>query len=132
MRRVLVDTNVIISALLFPNSTPAAALINVLSNERLVLAEWIIAELHEVISRKRPDLEVPLELFLAGIDYETALAIPSGEKIADKDDQPILDAAIASRVEVVLTGDRHFLDLDLASPAIMTPRAYLDSFPAAD
>mgnify|MGYP003510865343 FL=1 len=82
MRRVLVDTNVIISALLFPNSTPAAALINVLSNERLVLAEWIIAELHEVISRKRPDLEVPLELFLAGIDYETALAIPSGEKIA--------------------------------------------------
>jgi predicted nucleic acid-binding protein len=54
--RVLVDTNVVISALLLPNSTPARALALVLDEHRLVLTDWIIDELHEVVRRKRPDL----------------------------------------------------------------------------
>ena len=72
MIRVLVDTNVIISALLFPNSTPARVLARVLDEHRLVLTDWIISELHEVVGRKRPDLLDSLDAFLAGIDYELA------------------------------------------------------------
>ena len=53
--RVLVDTNVIISALLFPSSTPAQVLGVVLEEHTLVLTDWIVAELHEVVGRKRPD-----------------------------------------------------------------------------
>jgi hypothetical protein len=42
VRRVRADTNVIISALLFPGSTPALALRRILSGERLVLTPWIL------------------------------------------------------------------------------------------
>ncbi len=75
MIRVLVDTNVVISALLFPNSTPARALALVLDEHRLVLTDWIIDELHEVVGRKRPDRLAALHAFLDGIDYELASTV---------------------------------------------------------
>lgn len=127
MRRVLVDTNVIVSALLFPDSVPAEALSDVLSNQRLVLAEQVIEELHEVVARKRPDLLPALDDLLAGIPFETAAPAPSKTRIADIDDQLILDAAVAADVDVILTGDWHFLSLSLVRPAAVTPREYLDS-----
>lgn len=128
--RVLVDTNVVISALLFPNSAPSEVLAQVLAGERLVLTRWIIDELQEVVARKRPDLLPALEAFLAGIDYELAelgTSSGSGVNIADEDDQPILDAALAADVDVIVTGNKHFLALGLTRPQILTPRAFLDS-----
>lgn len=130
MIRVLVDTNVVISALLFPDSAPSEVLVEVLAGERLVLTRWIIDELHEVVSRKRPDLPPALDTFLAGIDYELAEPGSSGghgATIADEDDQPILDAALAADVDVIVTGDKHSLALGLDRPLILTPRAFLNS-----
>ncbi len=126
MIRVLVDTNVVISALLFPDSTPARALALVLDEHRLVLTDWIIAELHEVVGRKRPDLLAALDAFLSGIEYE--LAAPGGASVpvSDPDDQPILDAAVAGAVDVIVTGDKAFLSLGLDHPRILTARAFLD------
>jgi len=70
--RVLVDTNVIVSAFLFPNSTPARALALVLDEHRLVLSRWVIDELHEVIERKWPDRGPALEGFFLELDYGLA------------------------------------------------------------
>ena len=116
MIRVLVDTNVVISALLFPNSTPARALALVLDEHRLVLTDWIIDELHEVVGRKRPDLLAALDTFLAGIDYELASPGDPSVPISDPGDQPILDAAVAGAVDVIVTGDKAFLSADPGPP----------------
>ena len=128
MTRVLVDTNVVISALLFPTSTPAQALMLVLDEHRLVLTDWILAELREVVGRKRPDLLPALEAFLAGIDFELAEPGHSVVAISDPDDQPILDAAVAAAVDVVVTGDKHFLSLGLEQPRILTARGFVDDY----
>lgn len=128
MSRVLVDTNVVISALLFPTSVPAKALALVLDRHRLVLTRWIIDELHEVVGRKRPDLLPALEGLLEGIDYELAEPGRPGVLISDPDDQPILDAAVAAAVDVIVTGDKHFLQLTLAPPRIVTAREFLNEF----
>ena len=126
MRRVLVDTNVVISALLFPDSTPSRALRKVLVEDRLVLTAWILDELHEVVARKRADLLPALDEFLAALAFEVVEPGAVGGTIADPDDKPILDAALSSEVDVIVTGDRHFLELTLERPEILTPRAYLD------
>lgn len=55
MTRVLLDTNVIISALLFPGSTPDQVVRLVLDEYDLV-TDWIIEELRAVVLRKRPDV----------------------------------------------------------------------------
>lgn len=128
MIRVLVDTNVVISTLLFPNSTPARALTLVLDEHRLVLTDWIIDELHEVVGRKRPDLLPALEAFLTGIDYELASPGDPSVPISDPNDQPILDAAVAAAVDVIVTGDKLFLSLGLDQPRILTARSFLDAY----
>ena len=131
MSRVLVDTNVIISAFLFPNSTPARALALVLDEHRLVLSTWVIDELHEVGERKWPDRGPALEGFFLELDYELAEPGDPSVPISDPKDQPILDAAIAEAVDVIVSGDKHFLKLELDQPRIVTARGFLGEYGAA-
>ena len=42
------------------------------------------------------------------------------EKIRDADDRPILRAAIEAGVDILLTGDKDFLESSVAKPKIMT------------
>lgn len=130
MSRVLVDTNVILSALLFPSSVPAQVVNHVISREQLVLTQWIIDELYEVTLRKRPDLIPSLDEFFSSIDFEMIAPMPiSGPRVlmADLKDQPILDAAIEADVEILISGDRHFLKLIIDRPKVMNARDYLTS-----
>jgi hypothetical protein len=88
MTRVLVDTNVVISALLFPTSVPAQALSLVLDEHVLVLTQWVLDELHRIVGEKRPDLPPALDAFLIGIDYELVQPGQTGPTISDPNDQP--------------------------------------------
>ncbi|TAK69210.1 MAG: putative toxin-antitoxin system toxin component, PIN family [Actinomycetota bacterium] len=126
--RVLLDTNIIISALLFRSSTPSTVVEVVLQEHRLVRTEWVIAELREVVGRKRPDLVPALERFLSSIDYELVSPGDTAVAISDPDDQPILDAATASAVDVIVTGDKHFLTLNIETPLILTARAFVEAY----
>ena len=49
------------------------------------------------------------------------------KRIRDVKDQPILNAAILYDVDVILTGDKDFLSLDLDRPACMTAAQFLES-----
>ena len=50
----------------------------------------------------------------------------SESQVRDADDRPILRAAIAAKADVLLTGDKDFLESGLESPKIMTPAEFLD------
>ena len=126
MSRVLVDTTVIVSAVLFPGSTPADALAYVLEHEDLVLTQWIIDELHDVVRRKWPDRMPALVALLQTIPYTLAAPLPTSTPMRDTHDQPILDAAIAGAIDVLITGDKDFLALTIDLPRILTARQYLD------
>lgn len=52
--RVLIDTNVLFSALLFPRSKPARALLHVADRHTIVLCDRSIAELRDILRRKAP------------------------------------------------------------------------------
>ncbi len=45
--------------------------------------------------------------------------------IRDVKDRPILRAAIKARADVLLTGDKDFLESGVENPAIMTPAEFL-------
>ena len=76
MTRVLLDTNVIVSALCSPALLPDRVLRLVLDEHDLVLTDWIIGELRAVALRKQPDLLPALEDFLTRIDPEIAPPAP--------------------------------------------------------
>ncbi len=120
------DTNVLFSALLFPNSKPAQALLHILNEHDIVLCDQTIAELWEVIGRKAPQMLPDAEVFLAEISYELIPAVRYGVKlIRDASDQPILNAAIVFNVDVILTGDKDFLSLGLEQPQCLTVSQFL-------
>ncbi len=43
----------------------------------------------------------------------------------DLNDRGILRAAIISKADIILTGDKDFLDMNLEHPVIMTPGEFL-------
>ena len=125
--RVLVDTNILFSALLFPNSKPARALLYVSDNHEMVLCDRNITELRDIIRRKAPQILPDAEALLAEMAYELIPAIYRADKlIRDVKDQPILNAAILSDVDVILTGDKEFLSLDMEHPRCMTASQFLE------
>ncbi len=70
----------------------------------------------------------PLRHLLEGIDCELVEPGDPTVAISDPNDQPILDAAVAAAVDVLVTGDKAFLGLDLVQLRIVTARQFIDEF----
>jgi len=125
--RVLVDTNILLSAMWFKNSRVAKALLYVINNHDLILSDRNIAEMRDVIKRKTPEILADAEVFLAELSYELIPSVEEAEKlIRDPKDQPILNAAIAYGVDIILTGDKDFLSLEMEYPKPMTVAQFLE------
>ncbi len=126
--RILVDTNILISAVLFPLSKPAKALIHTAENHEMVLCDQNLTELRKVLSRKAPQALPDAEVLLTELSYELIPATLHAQKlIRDAKDQPILNAAMLYNVDIILTGDKDFLSLDIEHPKCMTVAQFLDS-----
>jgi putative PIN family toxin of toxin-antitoxin system len=126
--KVLVDTNILLSAMWFKNSKVAKTLLYVANHHELILCDRNVAEMREVIKRKSPNILADAEVFLAELSYELIPSVEKAEKlIRDPKDQPILNAAIVSGVDVILTGDKDFHSLDLDCPKPMTVAQFLEA-----
>ena len=125
---ILVDTNVLISALLNPKSKPSQALHHAAEHHNLILSDYNIAELHRVTQQKFPSKQSDIDVLLARLSYELVPAPLSPQKlIADPKDAPILNAAILAEVDVMISGDKHFLQLQMERPRVLTAAAYLEA-----
>lgn len=126
--RILIDTNVLFSALLFPLSKPAKALLYVADNHEIVLCDRNIAELRDILKRKAPKYLPDAEVLFAELSYELIPSVDYTEKpIRDAKDQPILNAAIVYDIDIILTGDKDFLSLDMEKPRCMTVAQFFES-----
>lgn len=124
--RILIDTNVLFSALLQPSSRPARALVHAAEHHRVVLCKRNVGELREILSRKAARYLPAAEELLDTMAYELIPEVEhTTQHIRDVKDQPILNAAIASDVDVILTGDKDFLSLAIDRPACMTVADFL-------
>ena len=68
--RILIDTNILISAILFPKSLIAKTLLYITNNHSIVFCDQSIEELREVLRRKKPDKLPDAEVLLAELSYE--------------------------------------------------------------
>lgn len=132
--RILIDTNVLISAALSANGVPFQAYIKAVTypNHGLV-CEQNIDEMKRIFYKKFPNRLAALDKFLSVALLTLELVkVPTREdnlemKIRDVDDRPILRAAIEAKVDILLTGDKDFLESGIENPRIMTPADFLKS-----
>ena len=126
--KIMTDTNILFSALLFPDSRPAQALFRILDFHELYLCDYIISELQRVVSRKRPDLLPDIDVLFSKLSYELVAAQPESKKIiSDPKDHSILNAAISAGVDIIISGDSHFLNLKLEHPKTISVAEFLDN-----
>lgn len=126
--RIMIDTNVIVSAIYNPKSNPSLILRHVCNIHNLVLCDYIVAECRSVVLRKFPNHLYALNQLLASLKFEFIMAPSFGLSMTDPKDSPILNAAIMSNIDIIISGDRHFLLLDIERPVILSPSEYLDSY----
>lgn len=130
--KVMVDTNVLFSAILFPKGQAAKAFTHCLMHHELVISTYVIDELKRVIAKKYPKNISAIDAFLEKLSFSlvyTPVKIDQLQfKIRDPKDYPVLYTAMIENVDVLLTGDSDFKDTDITHPEIVTPKEFLEKF----
>lgn len=134
---IVIDTNLLISAVLFPNSLPAKALDKALIYWEIIVSKSTLEEFLEVISRKKFDkyfVDRPngRQIFIENFVGAVTIVEPT-ETITDcKDpkDNQFLEIAISANARLLVTGDHK--DLITMNPyrglEILTARKFLENY----
>ncbi len=135
--KVLIDTNVLVSAALNPNGVPAAAYKKAASYpNHCMICEQNLDELKRIFQQKFPKKLSALENFLATARTTLELVpVPKEETalesaIRDVNDRPILRAAVKAGADILLTGDKDFLSSEITTPAMMSPSEFVAASPS--
>jgi len=129
----MLDTNVIISAGLFPSKTMTAFIESISMHHRIVLCSYCLDELYDVIQRKFPNKLHQIEIFLQKLPFEL-ISIPIANHteihidIRDDADYPVLMSAILADVDILITGDKDFMGLSIDKPEILTPSEFIEQY----
>jgi putative PIN family toxin of toxin-antitoxin system len=129
--RLVLDTNVVLSGLLFPGSTPSRALLKAQA-DTVLASDATLLELVEVLGRARFDRYIErsvrqrLVAEFANICEKVQIDFPIRVCRDPKDDK-FLEVAVHGRADVLVTGDADLLALNpFRGIAIQTPAEYLE------
>ena len=129
--RVVLDTNGVVSGMLFPGSIPSPALFKA-QKGRVLASEATNLELLEVLKRSRFDryIEAGIRNALAAEYLNACELIPIPFPIhacRDPRDDKFLEVAVYGRAGVIVSGDADLLALHpFRGVAILTPAEFLD------
>ena len=115
-KRVVVDTNTIVSGILLPRSVPGKLLDFLAEHGTLIFSPATRDELLEVIAREKFDRYVPVEARERSVvilvrDGEMVTPLRSFHVCRDSRDDKFLDAAFAWDADCIVTGDEDLLSL---------------------
>ena len=131
--RVVLDTNVLISGLIWPRGIPAQVVALARQGRvRSVISPVLLEEFREVLERKigfqRDFIEAVVETVVEHseiVSPRRALHVVR----SDPDDDRVLECAVEGKADAVVTGDRHLLGLRaFRSISILSPRDFLSRF----
>ena len=130
--RVMLDTNILVSSFVF-KSKRMNYLIDYLSkSHEIVICSYVVDELKELIKSKFNVKIKELDKFLNNFPFDLVYSPTTIENklfdIRDGDDYIILHTAIIEDVDILITGDKDFFDIDIDKPEIMTTTEFLEKY----
>ncbi len=132
MFKLVIDTNVVISALLKRESNPALIISLILRGDwRICVTEKIFAEYEEVLGRakfKKLD-QVSVRELLATLRSRAFWVVPKitiDDAAKDSHDNAFLECALESRANFLITGNiHHFPEKKFHDTLIVTPSEFV-------
>lgn len=133
--KVVLDTNVLVSGLLFGGVPGHILTARSTGAIRLVISPPILDEYRRVgleLSKGREPLAGALEALLAMLTVHAQLvdAPPLGERVSeDPDDEMFLAAALAANARLIVSGDKHLLRVSgWRGIEVLKARAFVDRY----
>jgi len=119
--RVVLDTNILVSAFVFPGGPPERLLgLCLESRIQLVSSNDLIRELARVLGERfswAGDRVEGVVSLVLGVSHLVTPSRSPAKRLAvvaaDPDDDRVLEAALDGAAEVVVSGDHHLLDLEV-------------------
>ncbi len=131
MIRVVLDTNIIVSALLQPLGPPARIFVLALGGGiQLCVSANIYAEYEEVISRSRLQRSQDIIASTLQAIREKGFWVRPAESVrvcVDPDDDVFLECAQSAQADYLVTGNIKHFPTSWADTRIVTPRWLLDT-----
>ncbi len=132
--RIMLDTNVLISAIVFKSKKMNEIIAAISDEHKIVLSSYVIEELKQVVSRKFKGKLLALDDFLTALPYEFVYTPDTMNtklfEIRDEMDYPVLYTAIIEDVDILVTGDKDFAEVDVEKPEIITPTEFITKYVA--
>ncbi len=128
--RVVADTNVLVSALIFPGGSPEAVYRLALEGKiELVTSRPLLAELGRVLTEKfawEPERAEEAVAQLVRLSEIVEPRATISEIEADPADNRVLEAAAEGQADAIVSGDRHLLALKAwRGVVVQSPAAFL-------
>jgi len=132
VRRVVLDANVYVSALLAPSGSPAQTLQRWGDGQfDVIVSPLLLAELEHVLRRRKFSPSIP------AVHVDVSSLSEDGIEVADPQAQPgatpdpgddyLVALAQAGDADFIVSGDTHLTQLSDPRPPVLTPRVFLDS-----
>ena len=120
--KVMLDTNVLISALIFGGRPKEAIGRLLLSGHDIYVSEYVDQEFKDKIHLKWPEKETRLmEVYQKMSFIHCKSTNEKLRELRDEKDIPVLSDALYLGVDILLTGDKDFLETDIDYPLIFSP-----------
>lgn len=130
--KVMLDTNILISAFVFKSKQMNELIYKLSKEHEIIICSYTLEELKELIDTKfkvsKKDLDEFLKNFPFNLVYSPIFVENKLFDIRDKDDYIILHTAIIEDVDVFITGDKDFDDVDIEKPEIMNTTGFLEKY----
>ncbi|GAB4409160.1 MAG: putative toxin-antitoxin system toxin component, PIN family [Thermodesulfovibrionales bacterium] len=128
---VVLDTNILVSALITPFGNAARILDLVLRDDiRLLYDDRILSEYREVLLRPKFGFNTSyVDILIDYLEAEGIRITPSviNEPLVDKDDIPFLEVAISGKADALITDNkRHFKTRTAKRLKITNPEEFLE------
>lgn len=130
--KVMLDTNILVSAFVFKSKKMNELIYKLSVEHEIVICSYTIEELKELVNTKFKVTQKDLDEFLKDFPFILVYSPTTVEnklfEIRDKNDYIILHTAIIENVDVFITGDKDFNDIDIDKPEIINVTEFLERY----
>ena len=125
--KIMIDTNILISSIVFKGKVYNLVKYLLESEHEIYVSEYVEQEFKEKIYEK---WAAKAELYLGRYQVAPFIHCESTTKILgalrDEKDIPVLSDAIYHNVDILLSGDKDFLESGIKRPKIISPTALFE------
>ena len=125
--RILIDTNVLVSAFVFGGK--AGALMNMLfeSNHELLVSDYVDAEFKAILDMKWKEKSEKVYSLYHELPFVFCGSSPiQTGNLRDAKDIPVLSDALFHNADIILSGDKDFIEAELEHPLVISPSMLYD------